>query len=220
LKNSIIYNNSAPAETNYAYGILQYCCTTPLAAGPGNFTNAPIFIDEASGNFRLQTNSPCINGGNNLLAIGSVDLDGHPRIFNGTVDIGAYESQVFGSLISYVWLQQYGLPTDGSADALDPDSDGMNNWQEYLSGTNPTNAGSVFRITSSQMLSSTQFVLRWSSVSNRLYDVTRASDLTNNAPFVPLTAACNLPASPPQNVWTDSVSRASAPSFYRVTVHQ
>jgi hypothetical protein len=120
----------------------------------------------------------------------------------------------------HAWLASYNLPSSGGADYLDTDSDGMNNWQEYLSGTNPTNAGSVFRITSSQMISSTQFVLRWSSVSNRLYDVTRASDLTSSAPFVPLTAANNLPASPPQNVWTDSVSRASAPSFYRVTVHQ
>ena len=118
----------------------------------------------------------------------------------------------------HTWLASYGLPSGGSADYLDSDSDGMNNWQEYLAGTNPTNGGSVFRITSSQMISSTQFVVRWSSVSNRLYDVLRATNLTAGASgFVPLPRATNLIGNPPANSWTDSVSR---PSFYRVSVHQ
>jgi hypothetical protein len=215
LKNSIIYNNSAPAETNYAYGILQYCCTTPLAAGPGNFTNAPIFIDEASGNFRLQTNSPCINGGNNLLAIGSVDLDGHPRIFNGTVDIGAYESQVFGSLISYVWLQQYGLPTDGSADALDPDSDGMNNWQEWIAGTVPTNAASVLKMLSpSKNASGLQ--ITWQSVIAKTYFLQRSTNLAVQPAF--LTIQSNLFGQTNITAFTDSGATNQTPYFYRVGV--
>ena len=120
----------------------------------------------------------------------------------------------------HAWLASYGLPSDGSADYSDPDGDGMNNWQEYLAGTNPTNAASVFRITSAQMVSSTQFVVHWSSVSNRLYDVMRATNLAaGTGAFVPLSGATNLTGTPPQNVWTGSVTRASAPAFYRVRAH-
>jgi hypothetical protein len=118
------------------------------------------------------------------------------------------------------WLASYGLPSDGSADYLDSDGDGMNNRQEYLAGTNPTNAASVFKITSGQVITGAQFVVRWSSVSNRLYDVLLASNLvTGTSAFVPLLGATNLGGTPPLNTWTDSVSRPT-PLFYRVSVHQ
>jgi len=120
----------------------------------------------------------------------------------------------------HAWLASYGLPANGSADYLDSDGDGMNNWQEYLAGTNPTNSSSAFRITSSQVISGTQFVLRWSSVSNRLYDVSRATDLSTGASaFMAVAGATNLAGTPSENTWTDSVSIAT-PAFYRVRVHQ
>jgi len=121
----------------------------------------------------------------------------------------------------HTWLASYGLPSDGSADYLDSDSDGMNNSQEYQAGTNPTNTDSSFKITSTQVSSGTRFVLHWSSVSNRLYDVLSASNLTTGAgAFVPLPGATNLTGTPPENAWTDSVNSSSAPAYYRVGVHQ
>jgi hypothetical protein len=121
----------------------------------------------------------------------------------------------------HTWLASYGLPSNGSADYLDWDNDGMNNWLEYLAGTNPTNASSVFKITSAQVLSGTQFVLRWLSVSNRLYDVTHAANLaTGIGAFIPVPGATNLAPTPSVNTWTDSMSGASVPAFYRLRVHQ
>jgi len=98
----------------------------------------------------------------------------------------------------HTWLASYGLPANGSADYLDADNDGLNNWQEYLAGTNPTNASSVFKITSAQAVSGTQLVVRWSSVSNRLYDVTRATNLaTGSVPLCPCRAQpTSLPLRP------------------------
>ncbi|HXJ57957.1 MAG TPA: choice-of-anchor Q domain-containing protein [Verrucomicrobiae bacterium] len=94
LNNCILYFNTAPFGANYDDCTLNYSCTAPFpASGGGNITNDPLFVDQASGNLRLQSNSPCINVGNNSYVTNATDLDGNPRIVRGIVDIGAYESQ-------------------------------------------------------------------------------------------------------------------------------
>jgi len=66
-------------------------------------------------------------------------------------------------VISYAWLQRYGLPTDGSADYLDPDADGRNNWQEWCCQTDPTNALSALRLRSASSDGS-NVTVTWQSV--------------------------------------------------------
>jgi len=53
----------------------------------------------AGSDLHLQSNSPCINSGNNAFASG-VDLDSKARISGGTVDMGAYEYESPASRIS------------------------------------------------------------------------------------------------------------------------
>ncbi len=141
LNNCISYFNTASgssASANYSGLPVNFCCTTPQPSGGfGNFTNAPLLVDLGGGDLHLQSNSPCINAGRNACVSIATDLDRQPRISGGTVDVGAYEFQLPLSVISYAWLQSYGLPTDGTADYLDSDSDGMNNWQEWIAGTMP-----------------------------------------------------------------------------------
>lgn len=93
MTNCILYFNEADTNANYdTSSALAYCCTTPMPTnGFGTITDAPLFVDETGGNFRLQANSPCINAGNNDYVTAVTDLDGNPRILGGTVDIGAYE---------------------------------------------------------------------------------------------------------------------------------
>jgi hypothetical protein len=134
------------------------------------------------GNVRLQGNSPCINAGFNAYVSGLTDLDGNPRIVSGTVDIGAYEYQGPGSLISYGWLQQYGFATDGSADFADPDGDGRSNWQEWRCGTDPTNTLSVLRLLSPTP-SGTNLSVQWQSVAGLSYFLESTTNLSASPTF-------------------------------------
>ncbi|MBN1672442.1 MAG: PKD domain-containing protein [Kiritimatiellae bacterium] len=78
---------------NWANAALDYCCTVPLpAGGVGNITGDPLFVDKDAHNYRLQIGSPCIDRGVNQDWVWDMtDLDGNPRVLNGTVDMGAYE---------------------------------------------------------------------------------------------------------------------------------
>jgi hypothetical protein len=217
LDNCIIYFNTATAEPNYLLSFgLNHCCTTPMPAnGLGNITNAPLFVDYAGGNLRLQSNSPCINAGLNAYAPGSTDLDGLPRIVSGEVDIGAYEFQGTGSVISYAWLQQYGLPTDGSADFTDPDTDGHTTWQEWRCQTSPTNALSVLRLLSATP-AGTNVTVSWQSVAGVSYFLERSTNLWASPPFTLL--APNLPGQPGTTSYTDTNAATAPRLFYRVGV--
>jgi hypothetical protein len=219
LANCILYHNFAPKIPDYpndARSTLNYCDVTPLATnGVGNITNEPVFANLAAGDFHLQSNSPCINSGNNACVSVTSDFDGNPRIVGGTVDIGAYEYQTPGSIISYAWLQQYGLPTDGSADSADPDGDGMNNWQEWKARTNPTNALSVLQMQSPIVTNSvTGIIVSWQSVSGVLYYLQRSSDLTT--PFSSIQS--NIVGQAGTTSVTDPTATNASSCFYRVGV--
>jgi len=108
--NSILWQNSCSYSGDEVYVetlgivVLDHCCVDKAAGGyGGNGTlidsdciyQDPQFVDAANGDYHLKDTSPCIDAGDNSLVTEGVatDLDGNPRIVNGTVDIGAYEKQ-------------------------------------------------------------------------------------------------------------------------------
>jgi hypothetical protein len=217
LTNSLVYYNTALDGPNWRRDAqpwmgMDYCCTAPLPTnGIGNITNAPLFVDYAGGNLRLQSDSPCINAGNNAYIMTTTDLDGNPRLVGATVDIGAYEFQRPASVISYAWLQQYGLPMDGSADFTDSDQDGMNNWQEWMCGTCPTNALSALRMRSAALVG-THVIVTWESVAGVNYFLERSANLVH--PFTLL--ATNIIGQVDTTAYADTTATGTGPFFYRV----
>ncbi|HMF80467.1 MAG TPA: right-handed parallel beta-helix repeat-containing protein [Candidatus Acidoferrum sp.] len=97
IRNTIVYGNTAAADPNYylnQYGpaTFDHSDSTPLPPGTGNIGSDPGF---ASG-YHLSSSSPCIDTGiNQAWMATATDLDGNLRIWNGTVDMGAFE---FGSV--------------------------------------------------------------------------------------------------------------------------
>jgi hypothetical protein len=217
LKKCIVYYNTASAGSDYSFSYLNFCCTAQQPdSGLGNFTNAPLFLDPPADNFRLQSNSPCINAGLKAYAASGFDLDGNPRIVGGTVDVGAYEFQSPQSVISYAWLQQYNLPSDGSADFTDPDGDGLNNWQEWRCRTDPTNALSVLRLLSS-LLTHTNLTVTWESAPGVNYFLERCTNL-GASPLLFTPVATGIPGQPGTTAYTDTNAVGRGPFFYRVGV--
>ena len=219
LYNSILFDNyegySSFSVGNHEGSTLNHCCTVPLPSnGVGNITNVPLFVDATNGNLRLQSNSPCINAGNNAYATNSIDQDGNQRIVSSMVDMGAFEYQGAGSGISYAWLQQYGLPTDGSADYTDADSDGSSNWHEWRCDTEPTNALSGLRLLNPVRDGSTNLVA-WQSVPTRSYFFQRSTNLALPSSF--LTIASNILGQSGTTTFSDT--NPPPPVFYRVGVH-
>jgi hypothetical protein len=216
--NSIIYYNDADASGNDTInGTFTNCCTSSLPAGSGNITNAPLFVDDIDfpGDLHLESNSPCIDSGRNALASGPTDLDGRPRIVGPKVDIGAYEYQGSATNDYLTWLWTYYLPTDISSDLADPDGDGMNNWQEWIAGTDPVDPSSVLSIVSLETLPS-RAVVGWASVTTRAYSIVRSTNLRASPPFT--TIATNIAGQSGTTSYTDTNAPSLGPCFYRVRV--
>jgi hypothetical protein len=218
--NSIVFYNSAPSGSNMFGASFLYCCTEPpnlASADLTTVTNEPLFVDVASGDFHLQSHSPCINSGINRYEDQSADLGGQPRITAGTADIGCYEFQTPSSVISYAWLQRYGFTTDGSADFADSDGDGMSNWQEWIDDTGPTNA--LSRLVLQPLAPSGNrggITVTWQSVASRAYYVQRSTNLAQPPPFS--TIQSNIGGHSAFTSFTDPSATNTGPYFYRVGV--
>ncbi|MCF7817456.1 MAG: hypothetical protein K9M54_06210 [Kiritimatiellales bacterium] len=155
-----------------------------------------------------------LDGGTTWLANGTYNAAALGALGSGSIAVAGVASDPAGT--PYGWLLQYGL-TNYDADAMaDIDGDGFLSWQEYVAGTDPTNSASFFQITSADATPQGA-VIRWPSVSNRFYDLDWTTNLLDG--FAVLPGATNLPATPPENAYTNPLD-GRASSFYRVGVHE
>jgi len=93
------------------------------------------------------------------------------------------------------WLaEHYGPTNDFDALAMsDSDGDGLAAWEEYWSGTIPTNAMDVLRVAAADPLAPNGVRLRWPSLAGRLYTIYMATNVVSpqwsNVLAVPGTGA-------------------------------
>ncbi len=215
LNNCIVYYNTLPADPNYNDNTFTSCCLMPDFGGAGDITNEPAFVDLANHDFHLQTNSPCINAGNNSYAPGSTDLDGNSRIVGGTVDIGAYEYQTPLSKVSYQWLEKYGLPITANIDTSSPNGTGFDVYQDWIAGLNPTDPASTLVILPlAPTNNASGITVTWKSVSGINYNLLRSRNLS--APWA--TIQSNIPGQAGTTSYTDTTATNGTPYFYRVGV--
>jgi parallel beta helix pectate lyase-like protein len=149
--NCIIWGNTAEISDDHIKdsSTPSYSCIQNWAGGGiGNINSDPKFKNPSSGDFHLQSDSPCIDNGYLYYYTGDefYDIDNECRLFGPSVDIGCDE---------------YGSSTDTDGDLLsdedeilngsdknirDTDGDGLDDIGEVLKGTNPAlsnNPGSV-----------------------------------------------------------------------------
>lgn len=91
--NCVIWGNEAPEDADVCGSPCAYTCSSVLQSGTGNIAADPKFLNPMAGNYRLSSDSPCVNAGLNSAVAVQGDLGGNPRICGGTVDMGAYEWQ-------------------------------------------------------------------------------------------------------------------------------
>jgi len=222
VSNCIVWYNAATVfGNNLYYGEAYHTCSPDVVDGiDGNITNAPLFVDFAGGDYHLQSNSPCINWGNNAYVAGAVDLDGNPRVVEGYVDMGCYECQSLigdadndGDGMSDAWERRWFgvnvVPEDNA------DGDPQDNNSEYITGTDPTNAASYFHVTTDTTTEgnpSQYIIINWAAVTGRVYNVLWTPSLMDA--FEPLEIGIQYP----QNSYTDTVHSVESSGYYRVVV--
>lgn len=130
LLNSIIAYNDAPLLPNHRNEgsfVASYCNSTPLLPGTGNTTNDPAFHDVPGRDFRLLSDSPCIDAGLDQAWMASADdYWGQPRIMRERVDVGAHEvGLLYGSFTASPTSGYAPLPVVFSATVYGTNTSGL-----------------------------------------------------------------------------------------------
>lgn len=106
-------------------------------------------------------------------------------------------------------MATYGNLTTVTA-VSDHDSDGASDVAEFLSGTLPGEAASVFETRAMTNSVDGTVTIQWASVANRYYSVARSTNLLTGFSVI----SSNIAATPPLNTFTDT--NAVSPCFYEI----
>lgn len=153
---------------SYAWSLAGGSLPDGLALANGQLTGTPTH----SGTFTFTVH---LTDSTNAVATRDFDLT-----------VTAYPADSDSDGIPDDWETANGL-TVGLDDATsDGDGDGQSNLAEYLAGTDPQAAASVFAIHSIQPTADHQITLTWSGTAGRIYQVWSSPDLITWTPLAPV----------------------------------
>ena len=120
-------------------------------------------------------------------------------------------------LDSWEWDWFGSVNVASNSPATDWDNDLFPDYSEFVAGTCPTNPLSYLYLTVPLVEPGVSNVVVWPSVSNRVYDIWRNTNLVSGG-WIQVSVS-NMPATPPINLWVDT-SSPSNQSFYKVKASQ
>ncbi|MHB9006291.1 MAG: M4 family metallopeptidase [Limisphaerales bacterium] len=132
-----------------------------------------------------------------------------------SIDDNAQRDQVLEKAIEYLqWRRDLGDRLPQVSARSDQDQDGQSDVDEFLAGTDPTQATEPFGFDREGIRIRPQggVELRWKSVAGRKYHLLRASTVTG--PFTRLAA--DIAATPPANTYPDTTATGPGPHFYQL----
>jgi len=197
----------------------------------GNISGtSPLFLDYAGGDYSLSSNSVCRDAGTALDAavLPAYNVTNEyvrhvafkARANDGALDIGAYEyaapADADGDGILDTWeISNFGNLTTATA-VSDYDKDGFLDWEEAKAGTSPKNSNDLLKVVNAFTGNASALVVTWTSVTGRVYSVTRATNHISGT-FMPVYT--NFTATSSVSLYTDTNAPASLRElFYRIVI--
>ncbi|HEY0548247.1 MAG TPA: hypothetical protein VGF13_01520, partial [Verrucomicrobiae bacterium] len=171
--------------------------------GSGSFlVGAPVLVTAAPSNyFRFTQWTGSYTTTNNPLLI----------VLDTNVALHAIFTEIVTASFAtpYWWLAAFGYTNDFENAENIIGANGIPLWQSYIAGLNPTDPTSQLRLSIEGAT-----VLRWNSVTGRVYSLWQSTNLSESFTLVP--GASNLPA--PAQSFTNPVNTPEA--FYRLGVRK
>ena len=204
--NNLWYAHDRPGESRPDY---------PVTESGGLVGENPALFDPGNGDYAIGVNSPATRAGR---VSGTLYRDFTGKAYLRPPSSGACE--VSGDLdrdgLSDAWELRHfdGTNATNGGVAEDADGDRFRDGWEYLAGTDPTNALSLFALRGDTAAEGIR--LRWPSAADRTYSVYWTTSLAGSADMAVLTSG--LPATPATNTYDAPRDPASAQVFYRVRV--
>jgi len=195
---------------------------TLTSPSPTNYITFASFGDLLT--FSFSDIIPAVSGAFSLLAVDNTiytNTGGQSFVItNVSTFETTYPTLPFGTPVP--WLMSYGFSGNfTNAELLDPDHDGMKNWQEYRANTIPTNAASKLVVTKvSKAPDGVRYQVTFSTSQDRTYSLQSSLDLMNWQ-----TVQDNIPGigTPATNVDVTIIDTNYYPDtthvFYRVQVY-